>query len=198
LLVLTPGVARVIGAESFRAWRSLRQFGFEPSDLRQEFTAECIGRFERYDPRRSSPTTFATRACRQRTLQIIEPHLAAKRNGGKVTLSLSDPIGTDDGVRAELGDTVSDDRIAMFAGQRSRPAAELAELRADVDRVVTGLPAELADVARLLLEGEPAVEVARRLRIARCTLYRRIRRLREIFREGGLDRYCHPFEACHE
>jgi DNA-binding NarL/FixJ family response regulator len=68
-------------------------------------------------------------------------------------------------------------------------------LRLDVDRVVSGLPAELADLAHLLATGKSVVGVARRLEISRATVHRRVVRLRHIFREAGLDTYIDMQEA---
>ncbi len=83
-LVLLPAVLATIRAEAFRGWPSLGRFGFEPSDIQQEFTLSCLSGFDRYDPRQASPATCATHSCRQRTPQIIEPHFAGKRNSGTI------------------------------------------------------------------------------------------------------------------
>jgi RNA polymerase sigma factor (sigma-70 family) len=187
-MVLTPGVARVIRTEAFRAWRSLRSFGFEPSDLRQELALHCLNHFDRYDPKRSSPATFASRTCHQRRLQLVEPILARKRNGGVVPQSLSTPTRTDADMPAELAGLISDDEVAIRLGRRSRPAAELANLHIDVERLVNGLPADLVTVARLLLEGESHANVARRLNVSRSTVERRIALLRQAFQAAGLGR----------
>jgi hypothetical protein len=188
-LVLTPAVAAVIRAEAFRAWRGLHRFGFEPSDIRQEFAMACIGGFHRYDASRSSPGTFAGHTCRQRTMQMIEPALAAKRNRGAIPESLSAPIRNDEGAPITFGDLISDDDYTICAGLRSRPAAELAELRIDVSRAMKGLPADMVAVAELLAVGERPVEIARRLGICRASVYRTIPRLRDWFVERGLDGY---------
>jgi hypothetical protein len=194
-LVMSPTVQGVIRSEAFRAWRSLRRFGYEPADLRQELTLDCLGRFDRYDPSRSSPATFATHTCRQRTLQIVEPALAAKRNGGVVPQSLSSPLREDDGVLAELASTISEGAVAARLGRRSRPAEDLTDLHLDVERLLNGLPSELTVVARLLLAGERNVAVARQLRISHATLYRRIAQLRQAFRNAGLHAYNTPEAA---
>jgi hypothetical protein len=190
-LILLPAVMAIIRAEAFRAWRSLRRFGFESSDLRQEFRIRLLEAEGAYDAARSSPATFAGHSCRQRTLQLLEPNLTAKRNGGSVPLSLSSPVGDQEQEEEalQLIDTVSEDWCTIRIGLRSRPTAELMELAADVAHVIEGLPADLAAVARLLLEGEPDVAVAKRLRISRSTLYRRIGQLRRIFRQAGLHSY---------
>lgn len=194
-LALLPAVLPVIRLEAHRAWRSLRRFGFEPSDLRQEFRARLLEVEGLYDPARSAPSTFATHNCRRRTLQLLEPHMAAKRNGGMAPQSLSASVGLDEGAPVEFADLIADDEYAMRTGRRSRPAAELAALRLDVDRVVSGLPIELADVARLLAEGDSVVALARRLGISRATAHRRIASLRDAFHAAGLDSYNRNPEA---
>lgn len=188
-LVMAPAVVAAIRAEAFRSWRSLRRFGFEPADVRQEFTLSCISQFDRYEPARSSPATFASHTCRQRTLQIIEPALAAKRNGGVVPQSLSAPIGKNEDIRTELGDIISDDDVAVRSGRRSRPTRDLLALRLDVDRVIRGLSIELADVARLLAAGATIENLAKSLRISRSTAHRRVAQIRSAFYAAGLNRY---------
>jgi hypothetical protein len=192
---MLPAVLGVIRMEACRAWRALRRFGYEPSDLRQEFRLRLLEVDGLYNPGRSSPATFASHSCRQRTLQLVEPHLAAKRNSGMAMQSLSTPVGLDEGSPVELADLIADDEYAMRIGRRSRPATELAALRLDVDRVVSGLPIELADVARLLAAGNSVVALARRLGISRATAHRRIASLREAFHAAGLDSYNRNREA---
>jgi hypothetical protein len=194
-LAMLPVVLAAIRVEANRAWRSLRRFGYEARDLRQEFRVRLLEVEGVYDPVRSAPSTFATHNCRQRTLQLLEPHLAAKRNAGMAPQSLSTPVGLDEGAPAELADLIADDEYALRMGRRSLPAADLLALRLDVDRVVRGLPLELADVARLLSVGESVVDVARRLGISRATAHRRVAALRVAFQKAGLGRYVYRAEA---
>jgi hypothetical protein len=195
LLVLTPGVARVIRLEAFRSWRSLRRFGFEPTDLRQEFTIACLNGFDLYDPSRSSPTTFATHTCRRRTLQIVESARTVKRNGGVTPESFAAPVVNEHGAKTKLGDLISQDEYAIRTGRRSRPAADLLALRLDVDRVVRGLSTELAEVARLLAAGHVPSDVAKLLRISRATTYRRVADLRAAFQAAGIGPNSRSVEA---
>lgn len=195
---LDPGVVRVIRLETLRASTGLRRFGLEPEDVQQELllrVLECAGD---YDHRRSSWPTFASRVCHSRKLQIIEYGSAAKRGGGHIARSLSEPLllsNGDEQVDAELEDVVSEDQCAMRAGRRSRPTAELISLCIDVDRVVGQLPVSLAEVAHTLMTAESLGEAARQLRISRATLHRRIVVLRDAFRAAGLDRYMGTREA---
>jgi DNA-directed RNA polymerase specialized sigma24 family protein len=192
-LVLPPGVVRAIRCEAFRAWRSLRWFGFDPSDVRQELVLHLLGRSAHYDASRSSLPTFASRLCRHRTAQLIEAAASEKRGGGAAPRSLSEPVRLGErrgiAIMAELGDTISDDQYAMGTTGRSQTTAESLALRLDVDRVLSHLPAKLANVANVLASGMPAVEAAQHLQISRATLYRRIGQLRCAFREAGLHGY---------
>ena len=198
-LLLTPGVLLAIRCEAFRAWRTLWRYGLEPKDLRQELFLHLAHAQSHYDAGRSSPATFATHVCRRRSSQLVEATTTVKRGGGAVPRSLAEPVklGERNGaaIMAELAETISDDAYTMRTGRRSRPFAELLSLCIDVNRAITRLPAELADVANLLASGMPAVEVAQHLQISRATLYRRIGQLRHVFREAGLHEYVALEEA---
>jgi DNA-directed RNA polymerase specialized sigma24 family protein len=145
---------------------------------------------------RASVVTFAAHVCRNRALRLVDMATSLKRDSGTAPRSLSEShnLGDDSGT-AELGNTVSEDAVAMRTGRRSRPEAELLVLRLDVCRVMKSLPAELAAVAELLSEGETATAVAERLGISRSSIYRRIGRLRDIFRHSGLGLYVGEKEA---
>ncbi len=188
-LILTPTVLAVIRAAAWAAWLSLRGFGMEVRDLQQEFAVHLLRRFEHYDERRSSPATFASHSCRQRTLQLLERLTAKKRNSASIAQSLSAPVDTKGGRQFELADTIADDPCAIRLGQRSRLAAELIELRIDVQRVFKTLPAELADVAERLMKGDGPAEISASLEISRATVYRRIAQLRICLRRAGLEKY---------
>jgi DNA-directed RNA polymerase specialized sigma24 family protein len=198
-LLLTPGVLPAIRCEAFRAWRSLRRFGFESQDIRQEFFLHLVHAQSRYEARRSSPVTFTTHVCRHRSSRLVEAATCVKWGGGVAPRSLAEPVkkGERHGatIMAELADTISDDAYAMRTGRRSRSFAELLTLRIDVNRAIARLPTDLADVANLLASGMPVVEVARQLQISRATLYRRIGQLRWAFRESGLHGYVALKEA---
>jgi hypothetical protein len=90
-VVLLPGVMRTIRCEAFRAWRSLRRFGFDPADAHQELLPHFLGHSAHYDELRSSIPTFASHVCRHRTLQLVEAATSAKRGSGTVRTSLSEP-----------------------------------------------------------------------------------------------------------
>jgi AcrR family transcriptional regulator len=70
------------------------------------------------------------------------------------------------------------------------------EMRADVERVIASLSPDLASVAELLMS-MGVVEVARRLKVSRATVYRRIGHIREVFHAAGLEGYLGHFQSTY-
>jgi DNA-binding NarL/FixJ family response regulator len=157
--------------------------------LEQELTLHYLRRCHQHDSKRASAATFASNICRNRLFNLFEAETACMRSATGGLTSLSEPVAIGPSGRTiERGATISEDSYNMNAGRRSRPDAELIPLRIDVDQIVSGLPAELADVAHLLAAGESPEDVARQLEISRATVHRRVVRLRRIFRGAGLGR----------
>ncbi len=186
-MVLTQSVMAIIRTESFRAWRSLRDYGFDVSDVSQEITLHWVRRRHHYDPSRSLATTFAAHICRHRSLQLIETAMAGKRRA--IVVSLSDRISLGDEDDVERGETISHETYAMNSGRQARPDDELFLLRLAVQQVMAKLPPDLDAMAQLLATGEPVMGVARSMAISPSTAYRLVARLRSAFREAGLDQH---------
>jgi DNA-directed RNA polymerase specialized sigma24 family protein len=189
-LFALPTVLSVIRCEAYRAWRSLRRHGYEPADLQQEFALRLLERHRSYDPKRASAATFSTHVCRHRALQLAERATTRKRGAGIVPVSFSEALTAsgETEVTTVLADIVSDDGAAMRIGRRSRPAAELAEFRIDVNRVVAGLPPHLATFARNLAS-QTVTEAATSAGVGRATGYRYRAEIKAAFTKAGLDRY---------
>jgi RNA polymerase sigma factor (sigma-70 family) len=191
--VVPPDVLRVVRNGAFRAWRSLRSYGFDRQDTEQELIFHYWTRRVRFDPAKASTVTFASSICRRRALHMVETATAMIRGGMTETVQLSDRISADSTLTHF--DTVSQDEANIRMGWSSRPGAELLALHIDVDRVISGLPGELVVVARWIAGGVSAAEIARGLGLSRATIHRRIQKLRQIFRGAGLDRYLKRREA---
>ena len=62
------------------------------------------------------------------------------------------------------------------------------EIRMDLDRAIASLPDELRDLCERLRDDTMA-EIAREMGVPRTTLYDRLSKLRDAFREAGLEDY---------
>jgi DNA-directed RNA polymerase specialized sigma24 family protein len=186
-LHLPAPVARAIRFEAFLSSRRLRRYGYGSQDVHQELLLHWWRR-RSHDGDRSSEATFASRACRHRAIQITEGAVAAKRGGGAVPDSFSQPVSSaDDGAR-ELGDTISHDAYAMSVGRQSRPAAELEDLRLDVARVLAGLPPHLANLAHQLMY-DTISAAAQATTIGRSTAHRHMVAIKKAFVDARVDLY---------
>jgi RNA polymerase sigma factor (sigma-70 family) len=186
-VLLRPEVQRIVHFEARRATSYLRRFGLDVEDLSQEFSLDLLSRLANYDKDRGTLSEFVRRVCRHRSLQILESNRAQKRSGGEAPRSLAAPVGSDKPV--ELSDLISDDQFAQRLGRRSRPAAELLDLRMDLESIVTQMPSEYSVMAEALANGDSRNDVARRSGTSRSTIHRRTRRLRQVLYAVGLHRY---------
>ena len=186
---LDPSVWRTI---SSKARALVGSYGFTSADcddLRQEAALDLHVRLSRYDPTRSGRRTFVQRVVNNRFANIIAERTASCRDYRACVRSFDEPEGQD-GLR-RLGESLSAEDHQSRTGRRSMSWVQHAELRADVEGAMALLAPELAAVARLLVS-MGAVEAARRLNLPRCTVYRRIGRIREVFAAAGLDGYIKP------
>ena len=62
------------------------------------------------------------------------------------------------------------------------------DIRFDVDRVIAALPEDLQELCEKLQSSNMA-EIAREMGVPRSTLYGKLTKLRDAFREAGLEEY---------
>jgi RNA polymerase sigma factor (sigma-70 family) len=183
---LDPGVWGIIRSSSHALVGS---YGFtydDREDIQQEIALEVHRRMTWFDPGRSGPRTFVRRVAVNRIADLIAERQASCRDHRLCRRSVDEPVGQDGFER--LGDTLAADETESLAGRQSLTWGQRSELRADVNTAISLLPSELAAVARLLTSVS-VVEAARRLSLARVTVYRRIGRIRKVFAAAGLDGY---------
>lgn len=129
------------------------------TDLQQEAVLELWRRRSMYDPQRGSWSTFSERIIANRIASVMR-HLRSERSG-----------------------LFREDSLDKWLSLPARDADQ--QLRADVARVLDGIPEFDRRVAICLIESS-AVEASRHLRVSRATIYRSIGRLRAAFIDAGL------------
>ncbi|MEX2245100.1 MAG: sigma-70 family RNA polymerase sigma factor [Dehalococcoidia bacterium] len=154
-----------------------RELRDEHDDLVQECLLHWLRRRERYDPRRgASPKTFMKRVLDRKLLDLEDERRAAKRGGGARELSLDAEM---DGSSLNLGDQLADpgdsEERRLLRMALSTAGARLNRRQRAIVRRLPG--------SRL--------EIARGLGITRSTLYEELRRIRDIYRDEGLDAFLH-------
>jgi RNA polymerase sigma-70 factor (ECF subfamily) len=138
------------------------------SDLEQEALLELWRKRQAYDPRRASWRTFSERVVANRMISLLRA------------------------MRSERSGQFREEPIENLLGLAAPNT--LADLRADVSRVLAGLSQFDRAVAQSLIDYS-AIETGHRLGVSRATVYRAIGRLRAAFREAGLSPWTHEYEC---
>jgi RNA polymerase sigma-70 factor (ECF subfamily) len=140
-------------------------------DLEQELVLRLLQSLDLFDRQQAHANVFITTVIERAVAMILRERRAKKRNSG-VIHSL-DQI--EDGCPIEPADP--------------RPNAEEAyELAYDLADVLADLPEELRNLAERL-KAHSVSRVARDFAVPRSTLQRKVRRLRQIFVDAGLQIY---------
>jgi RNA polymerase sigma-70 factor (ECF subfamily) len=188
LAVIDPMLLAIVGAT---AARLAGTYGFnraDRDDIRQDILLDCIVRLQKFDPAKSGRRTYLHRIVRHRVATLLDGQRAACRDYRLCRQSLDGPSRTTATESVPLGEILSRDDYESGIGRDALSSHERSELRIDVGRVVSLLPADLASVA-VLLRSVSAVEAGRRLGVSRSTLHRRIADIRGFFQRSGLNLY---------
>ena len=156
-------------------------------DLEQELMIDLLSRMKHFNPAKGKKTTFMTRIVERRISNILEARFAQCRDWRKCTASLNDPIpGGNDDSTERIEQVSSDGQM----GHQGRETIEQRQndIRFDVDRVISALPEDLQELCEKLRSSNMA-EIAREMGVPRSTLYGKLTKLRDAFREAGLEEY---------
>ena len=158
---------------------------FDREDLEQELMIDLLQRIRHFNPAKAKKTTFIARIVERHIATIIEARHAQCRDWRLCRVSLNTPHENDRGDTRELIDRV-DSEGTLRPCQPDTREIEINNLRMDVARVLDTLPEDLRDLCERLRESNMA-EIARETGVPRTTLYDKLTRIREAFREAGLD-----------
>ncbi len=171
-----------------KAHQLLGKAGFTENDrhdLEQELMIDLLQRMRHFNPAKAKKTTFMTRIVERHIATLLEARHARCRDWRLCRLSLNTPHGNDKGDTRELIDHVDSQGILGNSEKETRQEA-ISNLHMDIERVLNTLPEDLRDLCERLRESNMA-EIARETGVARTTLYDKLVRIREAFREAKLD-----------
>jgi RNA polymerase sigma-70 factor (ECF subfamily) len=156
-------------------------------DLEQELMIDLLQRMRHFNPAKAKKTTFMTRIVERHLATLLEARHAKFRDWRRCRISLNTPHENDKGDTVELIDRV--DSEGNLKNPEREPQQETVNyMRMDIERVLNALPDDLRDLCERLRESNMA-EIAREMGIPRTTLYDKLTKIRETFREAQLDDY---------
>jgi RNA polymerase sigma-70 factor, ECF subfamily len=130
--------------------------GADRADLAQEALLDLWRALPKFDPVRASLRTFAERVVASRIASVVRAQQSIRRR-----------------------------QVSMEVPPHCEHPGSSVELRIDVERALAVLRDDDRRLARLLSEYSPT-EASRILRTSRSTVYLRINRIRQAFRDAGL------------
>jgi len=191
--------ARSDGIDEYAVWlikhkaqRLIGRVGLTESDredVEQELVLDLLNRLPDYDATRGLRSAFIGQVINHKVAQLIRDRRRKKRDCRCRACSLDDPLEQEDGSTIPREETVSQDDYDLRLGKYSRPAIERTDLGIDVSRALSRIPANLRDLAVLLML-QTKRDAARGVGVHRSTLYKSgLRRLRNAFEDAGLRDY---------
>ena len=157
-------------------------------DIEQDLIVHLLQRMDRYDPKRASERTFASRVVNHKIVSIIRHRRAAQRDNYRVACSIDEPTVDEHGLPTDQGQTLASDTDRRLLRQTAGGAADTMDLSIDLRRVLDGLEPDLCRLCERLI-CESIAEIARTLGVSRDAIYRRIDEVRQHFTDAGLNNY---------
>jgi len=158
-------------------------------DIEGDLTLDLLRRLPKFDPSRASRNTFIARVVEHGVARLIERREAPMRDARRCTASLNDRIEDDEGKSVERGELIDQDTYLESIGQPTMPLADRVALRMDLDRVLATVTPEMRDLWERRADGQTFTEISRETGIPRGTLYERMKQLRKLVEDAGLQDY---------
>jgi len=179
-------IARTLIREFQSRWWSM---AYDPEeDLMQDILVHWLSARREFDPRRRrSRNAFMRQVLRNKLFSIVRERETERRSADYHAVSL-EHAGEENSDKAR--DSIIDKIVALSSG-----TADLSdsEVRIDLAAAVNQLTLSQRKICRLLgYEGLSVDEASRRLHVSRHTVYRELKRIRELFLEQGIEAYLRP------
>jgi RNA polymerase sigma-70 factor (ECF subfamily) len=172
----------------YRARQLVGTAGFtedDVPDIVQDLTVDLLRRLPSFDPARASLYTFVLRVVEHGIARLLQYRRASMRDHRRCTVSLNDPVDSDEGERVEFGEVLDQDGTPGGLGGGSLSLADQVALRVGLQQVKATLTPELRDLWERLAQGQTLSEIANQLGIPRTTLGYHLKRLRMLVEEAG-------------
>ncbi len=184
---LTTEYVRTLLRIKARQLRRRPEFWRTPvQDIRQELILHVLQRAHLFDPARGSVNTFVATVVESAAAMMCRDRKRRKRAAGLNLQSLDGSTLKDDGEERTLLDVLVDDDLRRRHGGYGASEEERRDASSDTLRTLDRLPARLRRIARLWMDGENEVSIARNLGISRRQVRKATAEIEERFRQAGV------------
>jgi len=170
-------VAKKVVGDYLKQWPCLRKYDFD--FLLSGCLAHWYGRRETYrEGKGASQKTYMSKVLKHHLTDIIRKELAEKRKTDYLSISLDQPLNPDE-PEITLFDKIADELVDAHDNT----------LAIDLQRTLERLTPLQRELCLLLSQSIPKSDIAGLLGRSRDTIYEEIKRIKEIFRNDGLQEY---------
>lgn len=155
-------------------------------DVIQDLTLGLIERLPKFDPEKATWSTFVKNVVRRKAVSLFRHQEAECRGSDETIESLHKTIRGEDGSPEDRANTITEDAYHAAFGKQFKTDEQQAAFDSDVATVIDSLPAAQQDLCRRLMS-QPLSAVARDLGVPRTSLAYEVEKLRERFRQAGLE-----------
>jgi len=156
-------------------------------DIESDLLVEILERLPQFDPEKACYNTFVASVVRAKVKNILRDRQRERRDRSREEYSLNDTVHDGRGSRTEHAEQLSwEEDDHRIGGGRSED--EQREMTLDVETVLAGLSDDERALCELI-KTESISEAARQLGIPQTTAASKVKRLRRVFREAGLEDY---------
>ncbi len=180
-------VRRLIRQAAHRVVRRTAMTTSDIPDLEQTFALSILTATPAFDPQRGTWHAFARQVIRRSENNQLRGRFAEKRDPRRKA-SLHQEVKVEDGVYTELAQQITYEDLDARTGNLTRDPADEATLQLDLEAFVECLPEPLRQLALDLMMGTKS-EVSRMRGTPRTTIQSRVRRLRQLAEDQGLQIY---------
>lgn len=177
-----------IARAHYKTKQLIGRHGFTQSDfddIRQELLTDVVERLPKFNGDLAGAKTFVCRLINNRIANLIEHRKAGCRNRQREECSMDDWVRDEDGAWARRDSATDARRLRAHRGVSPREDQEQADLAMDVESAIASLPDDLRDLCERL-KTQTVLEISRNTGVSCAALYRRIKKLRELFEAAGL------------
>jgi len=165
-----------------KVWSYTRgRAGPDTEDAVQEVVTRVLEQLPRFDATRASLRTFQSRLIERAYVSYLRHLRAAKRGNGR-TRHMQSSFGR------SFVDRVDSAQHLRAQGKRVRSQIELSDLSLDLETATAGLDPQQQRLCTRI-KHKPVAEIAQEDGVARGTIYRRLRPIRQLLEDARLAEY---------
>lgn len=183
---IDPELVKVVRKKTRNAIRKSKLPKDDLKDIEQDLMIALLKGMKNYDPSKSSKSTFASLLADTHLNMLYRIRSSPSRQACFNWQTLNSPVEEENEDVIELIDMVNTDGMLEQENSRSEAPHRAEDIRMDIETVIKKLSENQKQICECL-KTMNVIETAKKMKMTKMTVYRKIRQIRELFSAAGLD-----------